>query len=218
MIKLVEIALAWIAYFTLHSVLAANATKAWIGRRWPHLLPRYRVAFNLLSLVALLPVLWVVYAANGAWLWRWQGALAWLANGLALAALAAFVASTRAYDMDAFLGLSQLRRQGAADNETFTLSFFHRYVRHPWYCFGLVLIWTRDMNAALLVSALAVTLYLIVGSRLEERKLLAQYGQPYRDYMNKVPGLIPLPWKYLTAAEAQALMRGPRVAGSVTKE
>lgn len=208
--KLAEIALAWGAYFALHSVLAANAAKAWIGRRWPRLLPGYRAAFNLISLVTLLPVLWLVYGTTGDWLWRWHGAQAWLANGLALLALLAFLASTRAYDMGEFLGLRQLKAQTGNDTGTFALSAFHRYVRHPWYSFGLVLVWTRDMNGPLLVSAVAITLYLVIGSRLEERKLIAQYGQQYRDYMHKVPGLIPLPWKYLTAAEAEALIRAPR--------
>ena len=86
-IKFVEIAGAWGSYFVLHSLLAADATKAWVARHWPHLLPGYRAAFNLISLVALLPVLWLVYSGHGAWLWRWHGTLAWLVNGAALAAL-----------------------------------------------------------------------------------------------------------------------------------
>jgi len=204
--KLTLIALAWAAYFVLHSVLAANATKAWVGRRWPRLLPGYRATFNLVSIVALLPVLWLVYATNGEWLWRWHGVAGWIANGLAIVALFAFFVSTRTYDMGEFLGLRQFRKASRFDEQTFTLSPFHRFVRHPWYCFGLVLVWTRDMNGPLLVSAVAVTLYLIIGSRLEERKLVAHHGQVYRDYMRKVPGLFPLPWKYLTVAEADSLI------------
>jgi protein-S-isoprenylcysteine O-methyltransferase Ste14 len=205
--ELVSIALAWAAYFALHSLLAANTTKAWLGRRWPHLLPAYRASFNLVSLITLLPVLWLVYAHGGGWLWQWQGPFAWVANGLAIVALFAFFVSTRAYDMGEFLGLRQMHQANGPDTQTFTLSPFHRFVRHPWYCFGLVLVWTRDMNGPLLVSAVAVTLYLIVGSRLEERKLIAHHGQIYRDYMDKVPGLLPLPWKYLTSEQAEALLK-----------
>ena len=62
------------------------------------------------------------------------------------------------------------------------------------------------MNAPLLVSAAAITLYFVVGSRLEERKLIAQYGKRYRDYIARVPGLMPLPWKYLTAKEAEEMI------------
>jgi protein-S-isoprenylcysteine O-methyltransferase Ste14 len=204
--RLAEIALAWCAYFALHSLLAATSTKTWVNDRWPHLMPGYRAAYNVFSVVALLPVLWLVYSTAGDWLWRWTGALAWVATGLSLAALLGFFVSTRFYDMGEFLGLSQLKQHAGDDRQTCTLSVFHRFVRHPWYCFGLVLVWTRDMNAPLLVSAAVITLYFIVGSRLEERKLIAQYGKRYQDYIARVPGLMPLPWKYLTAKEAEELI------------
>jgi len=79
-------------------------------------------------------------------------------------------------------------------------------VRHPWYFLGLVLIWTRDMDPAFLLSASAMTLYFVVGSLLEERKLIRYHGEVYRRYRKRVPGLIPLPWKYLPAEEADRLV------------
>ena len=201
-----EIFMAWSAYFALHSLLSSSAAKAWIGQRWPGLMPGYRLIFNIVAVLALLPVLWLVYGTEADRFWQWKGAWAWVANGLALIALLCFFASTRAYDMNEFLGLSQLGARSNEDSQTFTLSFFHRFVRHPWYCFSLVLIWTRDFNMPLLVSVIAISIYLVVGSKLEERKLLAIYGEKYRRYMEKVPGLIPLPWKYLTASEAERLL------------
>lgn len=207
---LILIALAWTAYAGLHSLLASLAVKSWVGRRWPQLMPAYRLIFNGIGLLALLPVLWLVYGTPGDWLWRWQGAWSWLANGLALAAILGFAISSRGYDMAEFLGLRQLREHQPDDRQQFSLSTIHRYVRHPWYCFGLLLIWTRDMNGPLLVSAIAITLYFVVGSKLEEAKLVARYGDTYRQYLKRVPGLIPLPWKFLRAADAAALMQDPR--------
>jgi len=207
--KLTAIALAWCAYFALHSLLAASRTKAWVRLRWPQVMPGYRALYNAIAVVALLPVLWLVHATPGANLWQWQGAWAWLANGIALIALLCFFASTRAYDMGEFMGLRQLAQRHSEEVQTFGLSVFHRYVRHPWYSFGLMLIWTRDMNAPHLVSAVAITAYLVIGSWLEERKLVARYGEKYRGYMARVPGLIPLPWKHLSAAEAEALVNAP---------
>lgn len=197
--KLLWIALAWTAYGALHSALASLRVKDLAARRWPRFMPAYRLAFNVVSAVALVPVLWLVYGAEGDWLWRWTGPAAWVANGLALAAVAGVVATARWYDMDEFMGLRQLREgeRTGKDREGFVLSPFHRFVRHPWYFFGLVLVWTRDMDAPLLVSAVAITLYFAVGSRLEEKKLIARYGNDYRRHMEKVPGLIPLPWKHL---------------------
>ena len=43
----------------------------------------------------------------------------------------------------------------------------------------------------MLVSAVLLTLYFVVGSHLEEKKLAAFHGDIYRRYMQRVPGLIP---------------------------
>lgn len=204
--RLAAIALAWLGYFALHSALAALSVKAWIAGRWPQFMPGYRIVFNVVSTVTLIPVLWLIHGVESDWLWQWRGAWAWLGNGVALAAILGLLVSGRSYDMGEFLGLRQLSRHGADQPESFTLSSLHRFVRHPWYCIGLVLVWTRDMNGPLLVSALMITAYFVVGSKLEEGKLVAIYGETYRRYMAKVPGLIPLPWKYLTAGEAASLM------------
>jgi len=202
--ELTSLALAWVAYALLHSVLASFAVKAWFARRWPAAAPWYRLGFNVVAAITALPLAWAIYAIDGEPLWRWSGALWWLANGLAAAAIVGFLVSTRAYDMDEFLGLRQIREhdRATADREGFTLSVFHRFVRHPWYCFGLVIVWTRDTNAAWLVSAIAITLYFAIGSWFEERKLIAIHGDAYRRYREKVPALVPLPWKFLSAEEA----------------
>ncbi|MBS1173845.1 MAG: hypothetical protein H6R12_2675 [Proteobacteria bacterium] len=97
----------------------------------------------------------------------------------------------RDYDGSEFLGLRQwrAREQRVEDQESFHLSTLHRFVRHPWYSLGLVLLWTRDMDAARLVAATLATGYLVIGSWLEERKLLVYHGERYRSYRQRVPAL-----------------------------
>lgn len=201
------LALAWLGYFALHSVLASLVVKRWFAAAFPRQLPLYRLGFNVLALFLLLPILWLTYRDPGPVLWRWQGAAFWLANGLALAALGGFWHTLRSYDMQEFLGLRQLSSHVARveDQEHFHLSWYHRFVRHPWYFFGFVLIWTRDMNALTLLSSAMITLYFILGSRLEEKKLLVYHGETYRLYMARVPGLIPLPWKFLSERDRRDL-------------
>ncbi len=211
----VLLAFCWIAYFALHSALASLAVKRRVAAGWPSLMPYYRLTFNVLASLLILPILWLTYRAPEPMLWRWQGIGAWLANGLALAALFGFWLSLKSYDMQEFLGLRQLQAQvrKVEDQEHFHLSTFHRHVRHPWYFFGLVLVWTRDMSATTLLSSVFITLYFIIGSRLEEKKLLVYHGDTYRRYMERVPGLIPLPWKYLATDEAEALLKPDQDAG-----
>lgn len=198
----------WLAYAFLHSLLADLAVKTWVTKRWPTFAPAYRILYNVLAVALVLPLIWATWAIPGAWLWRWSGLWVWFANGLALAALAGFWFSAGSYDMGEFLGMKSLRerRGDAAEHDGFRVSPLHRFVRHPWYALGLLLIWTRDMNAPLLVSASVITLYFVIGSRLEERKLVAHFGDAYRTYCRRVPGLVPLPWKRLSETEANSLM------------
>ncbi|MFA6969895.1 MAG: hypothetical protein WC208_00705 [Gallionella sp.] len=206
---IVLLSLCWIGYFALHSALASLVVKRSVSAAWPNLMPYYRLMFNILALLLILPILWLTFHDPGPMLWRWQGIAAWLANGLALAAIFCFWLSLKNYDMQEFLGLRQLQLhvRKVEDQEHFHLSPFHRFVRHPWYFFGLVVIWTRDISVTTLLSSVMITLYFFVGSRLEEKKLLVYHGDTYRRYMARVPGLIPLPWKSLTAKEAEALLK-----------
>lgn len=207
--ELAVLALLWLAYFVLHSALAALRVKSWVARHYPQRMPLYRLSFNLLATLALLPLLWQMARHPGPPLWAWQGWAAWLSNSLALAAVLGFIHSLKYYDTQEFLGFRQWKSglPRVQDQEGFHLSPYHRYVRHPWYGFALVLIWTRDMNAAMALSGALMTLYFIVGSRLEEAKLLAYHGAVYRRYRERVPGLMPLPWKTLTAHEAADLAK-----------
>lgn len=194
------LALGWLAYGAFHSLLAANGTKAFVARHWPGLSRHYRLAFNLVALLTALPLAWLHFSHRGAPLWAWQGAAFWIMNGLALLALLGIQQAAQAYDMTEFMGLKPPREGGR-----FTVSFWHRFVRHPWYFFSLILIWTRDMDEAMLVSALAVSAYFALGSMLEEKKLLTEFPESYRRYRERVPALLPLPWKFLGEAEARKL-------------
>lgn len=206
-LQLLLLALAWLGYFVLHSLLASLGVKRWVASRRPALMPVYRLAFNGLAILLLLPVVKLHMAYQGAFLWQWQGAWFWLANGLASAAVLGFFWSLGYYDMAEFFGFRQWRQgtRSVEDQEHLRISPLHRFVRHPWYFLALVIVWTRDMNAAQLLSSVLVTLYFLIGSRLEERKLLVYHGDAYRRYRERVPALFPLPWRYLTKREADRL-------------
>jgi len=207
-VHLFILALLWAAYGALHSLLASLAVKRWMIARWPGFGPEYRLFFNGVAVILLLPPLLLTFAWRGPLLWEWRGGWAWLANLLAVAAGVGFCWTLRYYDVQTFLGLRQWRQGGdtPGGQEQFHLSPAHRYVRHPWYCFSLVIIWTRDMDPAFLISSLMITLYFWLGSRLEENKLLACHGAVYARYRERVPALFPLPWRYLSRPEAEALL------------
>jgi len=196
MTELVLIALAWGLYGGVHSLLAAPACKNWLVRRLPAWSHAYRLFFNASALLLLLPPLALTLNATGDPIWHCP---AWLSWPLTLMALAGFFWSLRWYDSREFMGTNQWRRRDHSihDAGPLVISPLHRWVRHPWYSLGLVLLWSRDMNAAWLTSSAIITLYLLIGYRLEEQKLLDMYGETYRDYQRRVPALLPNPWKHL---------------------
>jgi protein-S-isoprenylcysteine O-methyltransferase Ste14 len=200
---------AWLAYFALHSVFASLTLKRHVAAHHARWMPAYRLTFNVLAVLLLLPLLAWVLLDPGPMVWDWPGYWGWFANALALAALAGFFLSLRYYDTDEFFGFRQLREREnrVEDQERLRISPLHRYVRHPWYGLGLALIWTRDLTAAWVVSCVAMTAYFWLGSMLEERKLVAYHGEAYRRYREKVPRMLPRPWRRLSAEEAAELER-----------
>jgi protein-S-isoprenylcysteine O-methyltransferase Ste14 len=203
------LALGWVAYGLTHSLLASTAAKRWFKARFPGYYRTYRLGYNLLAAILLIPPLWLMISYPGQSLWHWPMPVNWLLNGITLLAVAGVLWTARYYDISEFLGTHQLRRQPATvhDQGPMSLSPLHRWVRHPWYFLGLVILWTREMDAALLTSAVVLTLYLAIGARLEDNKLVTLYGESYRRYREKVPGLVPLPWRHLSRQDVVDILK-----------
>ncbi len=206
---IVQISGAWLGYFMLHSLLASLGSKRFIESRLPALMPWYRLIFNLIATIFLFIPLSLLYLHHGPWVIELQGFWWWLAVFFNLLAIAGFIWSMRWYDGKEFLGIRQLKHQvvSVADQEKFHLSPLHRYVRHPWYSLGLLMLWSRSMDAGMLLSAILITLYMLIGLRLEEKKLLSYHGSIYKQFQQQVPALIPRPWRYLNQQQAAALMQ-----------
>jgi protein-S-isoprenylcysteine O-methyltransferase Ste14 len=207
-IHLALLMFSWTLYGILHSLLASHACKNAVRNRFPDAFRVYRLTYNLLAVLLLIPPLWLLFSYPGDLLWRWPTALRWLADIAALSAVAGFIWSAKFYDTREFLGFRQLSQTTLAmdDQAPMSLSFAHRFVRHPWYFLGLVIIWTREMNTAFLLTAVTLTLYLLIGSRQEEKKLVACYGEQYRRYQASVPGLVPRPWCYISRQQAEEIL------------
>ncbi|UII77358.1 isoprenylcysteine carboxylmethyltransferase family protein [Flagellimonas sp. HMM57] len=74
----------------------------------------------------------------------------------------------------------------------FRVTLFYKYVRHPLY-FGMLLgMWaTPKMTVTHLIFAMAISIYVIIGTLFEEKDLANEFGETYKAYQAKKPMLIP---------------------------
>lgn len=193
----------WIIFCVVHSLFATTKVKELSVRHCSFLNRRYRLVFNLLAIIFLIPIIILMIRWPGSIFWAWNGIEQWLMDGVVLASFIGYAVSGSTYDLRVFLGINPVNQQGIP---RLVIEGWHRYVRHPWYFLALLFIWTRDMSSAMLVSAVAITVYFIIGSRLEENKLIAEFGHRYLEYRRQVSGLIPLPWKTITRDKARCIL------------
>lgn len=181
-------ALAWISFGLGHSILASEAAKA----RLTFLGSAYRLSFNAVALVHLATVLalglYLFRAAPAFDLPNWLSVMLWAIHA---AGWAIILVSARSYDLGRFSGLAQLR--GSDDAEPLHLGGPHRWVRHPLYSGTALVLWGLAQTPWGLATAIWGSLYLLIGTVFEERKLLRLYGRSYADYRRRVPAVIP--WK-----------------------
>ncbi len=70
----------------------------------------------------------------------------------------------------------------------------YKLVRHPIYLGFLIFAWvTPVMTVGHLLFAAGSLIYILIGMRLEERDLVKQFGDTYRQYQKRVRSLVPLP-------------------------
>jgi protein-S-isoprenylcysteine O-methyltransferase Ste14 len=134
--------------------------------------------------------------------WQWRplpGPVVWSASGWAAGALVALqllgfgiaLVSTFLIDHFELFGLRQAFRR-TSGSPAFRTPGFYRVVRHPLYVGLLIALWSApDMGLGRLVLAAGLTAYVLVGARLEERDLIATFGDDYRRYQRRVPMLVP---------------------------
>lgn len=188
----------------IHSWLASIRTKAVIRRILGEQLGRtYRLAYNAFAVLSFLPILWLVHVLPDKTLYFVGEPWRYLMLAIEGVAAVMLVIALLATDSLEFAGVRQVL-EGETSSRLVTAGFY-RWVRHPLYLFGLLIIWfTPLMTANLLVVVVSLTVYLVVGAWLEEKKLLREFGADYQVYRASTPMFIPGLRPRRTAAEIPA--------------
>ena len=191
-----NIILNFILYFLIfviiHSALATDYIKNKAQRLLGNRFRFYRIIYTLISIPAFAPafLLWIKYSGSTPLVYsipQWAYPLIILARVLALVI---FAYASYQTDILAFTGLKQTH-----EKTSLITKGAYGIVRHPLYASGILLLVTKmEMSQLDLIAVLLVSIYLIIGAYIEERRLLSVFGDEYRKYREGVSMLIPVKW------------------------
>jgi len=175
----------------LHSLMASRGIK----KRLAHMLgPRfkyYRLFYTLFAFLTLVLILYYQFTLPPKKLFE-SSIYTWIAGLLiGLAGLVIMIICIKRY----FMSLSGLLSLVKESNEqTLIISGIHKYLRHPLYLGTFGFIWGAFLCYpywSFLIANTIITIYTLIAIRFEEDKLVAEYGNRYIQYQQRVPKLIP---------------------------
>jgi protein-S-isoprenylcysteine O-methyltransferase Ste14 len=184
-------------YGILHSALASHRVKDLAARMFGGIFPRhYRLFFTLIAGISTIAYFGAVLLFPDRALDRIQPPWRYLTLIIQLIAGVCFIAALFQNSLLGFSGLASLVKKDVSREERLTTGGFYRYTRHPLYLFALIMLWLLPVVTwNILALAIGITVYTLIGSLLEERRLAQQFGQEYAEYKKRTPWLIPIQFK-----------------------
>lgn len=182
----------------LHSALISLSVTDYLKKLLDNLFRFYRLFFNLVSLATLAPIVWYGLGLKSAPFFEWNGYLKMVQMILLGVGVFLFLAGAKHYNGLVFLGIKQIREKTVYDSLSKTNRFkttgILGFIRHPWYTAVIALLWAQNLDISVLLANIVFTAYLIIGTFLEERKLVMEFGDQYRAYQKTVSMFIPYQW------------------------
>jgi protein-S-isoprenylcysteine O-methyltransferase Ste14 len=186
------LALLWIVFCVLHSVLADNGFKRRLALQSPQFFKNYRFYYTLFAFINLGVVVYYQLQLSSP--------LLYISNSFTIVAgwivtlLGGFIMliCIKKYFLS-LSGLKSLVAEQVVANEL-RIDGIHHYVRHPLYLGTFIFIWGLFIlfpYASLLIANVIITSYTLFAIKLEERKLVEEFGPSYLAYKEKVPMILP---------------------------
>jgi protein-S-isoprenylcysteine O-methyltransferase Ste14 len=200
-------------FFLQHSTLIRRSVRDAVKRAIPDYCQG--VAYTFASAVVLLALilLWQHSAVN---LYALRGAGAWIPRVASLLVVVGFVWGTRslerfdAFGIDEYLAHIQC---GQSPPPRLTVNGPYGLVRHPFYALAIVALWAAPvLSLDRLLLNILFTGWVVLGASLEERDLLAEFGEEYASYRQAVPMFVPRGWARLRKAGKAKAVSGGRAA------
>jgi len=193
----------WLAVFLIiwcvvHSAMISVHFTDYVKSKFGRKFRFYRLFFNVVAAASLTPLGLYAYSMQSQPIFHWEGYLRICQIIMLVIVVLLFFAGARHYSILQLLGIRQLK-EGILYNvlnehtELDTTGILG-VIRHPWYAAVIVLIWARSLDASAILVNVIFTGYLVIGSFLEEQKLILEFGEKYREYQRKVSMFVPYKW------------------------
>lgn len=194
--KYLEIALMWIGYCALHSYLISISFTKIITRLLKKYYAYYRLFYVLISLILLVPLINYTNQLDNSIIITYGPFLTIiryiLISGSVIIFLWAFFVN---YDTLSFFGIRQILNQRKIKKLTPSNELKKNgllgIIRHPMYLALIIFLWCQTFTLFNMLTNIILTIYVIIGTRLEEKKLVLEFGDVYIRYQQEVPMLIP---------------------------
>jgi protein-S-isoprenylcysteine O-methyltransferase Ste14 len=177
----IVLAVLWIIFGVLHSLLASVRVKQWLAKKSSTFF-KYFAAVLIYQLRIFSPYVFSPTAASyGAGIL--VGGTGFLVMGICI----------KKYFKN-LSGLKTIFIDEIKSGNRLIIAGIHRHVRHPLYAGTFLFIWGLFIfmpYSSLLISNFIITVYTLIGIRFEEQKLAREFGQPYQEYQKRVPMIIP---------------------------
>jgi len=156
----------------------------------------YRLFYNLISLVLLIPLIKYTGQADTRIIITYEHPLSIVRYALIAGSLTIFFyAFFFNYDPLSFFGIRQIlnfrKVKGIDSSRGIRKNGLLGIIRHPMYLALIIYLWCQTFRMMDIIVNVVLTMYIIIGTKLEEKKLVLEYGDTYIKYQQEVPMLIP---------------------------
>ncbi|MCU0821355.1 MAG: DUF1295 domain-containing protein [Spirochaetes bacterium] len=192
--KYLLIGFLWAAYCALHSFLISTSFTKLMTRLLKNYYAFYRLFFNIISIILLVPLIKFTAHQDNNIIITYPPALNIIRYILISCTLIMFIWPFFSnYDFLSFFGIRQILNLGREGNTSKEINKngLLGIVRHPMYFALIIYLWCQTFSAADIVVNTVLTIYIIIGTFLEEKKLVLEFGESYIKYQKEVPMLIP---------------------------
>lgn len=194
--KYLVVSVIWIGYCFLHSFLISVSFTNIITRLLKNYYAFYRLFYVSISLILLIPLINYTNQIDRAiiisYSFYWSVIRYIFMYGSLLLFFWAFFFS---YDPLSFFGIRQILNFNKNKEKNSTAEIKQNgllgIIRHPMYLALIIYLWCQTFRVVDIIINTILTIYVIIGTILEEKKLVLEFGDAYKHYQQQVPMLIP---------------------------